>query len=106
MEPAHFVASSKGINLLKDNNNYLYFHRKKQGIQYTGHLHRGLQKSGLATSNLQIFNVCLPAGNPRSRGAISPTLKATGDRNTETDAKRVGVLLKESNEQVLIATSL
>ena len=28
MEPAGFVASSKGNNLLKDSNNYLYFHYK------------------------------------------------------------------------------
>jgi len=28
MEPAHFVASSKGINLSKDINKYLYFHYK------------------------------------------------------------------------------
>ena len=28
MEPAHFVASSKGVNLLKDINKYLYFHYK------------------------------------------------------------------------------
>ena len=34
MEPAHFVASSKarGINLLKDINNYLYFHYKDKTI--------------------------------------------------------------------------
>ena len=28
MESARFVASSKGTNLLKDGNNYLYFHYK------------------------------------------------------------------------------
>ena len=28
MESARFVASSKGSNLLKDGNNYLYFHHK------------------------------------------------------------------------------
>jgi len=31
MKPAHFVASSKGINLLNDINNYLYLHYKDKG---------------------------------------------------------------------------
>ena len=30
MESARFVASSKGTNLLKDGNNYLYFHYKNK----------------------------------------------------------------------------
>ena len=30
IKPAHFVASSKGINFLKDINNYLYFHFKNK----------------------------------------------------------------------------
>ena len=68
MEPAHFVASSKGINLLKDSNNSTCIFTAK--IRHT--IHR----------------------------------PPTGTRNTETDAKRVGVLQKESNEQVLIATYL
>ena len=63
MEPAHFVASSKGINLLKDINNYLYFHYKDKAYN-------------------------------------------TQARITETDAKSVAVLQKESNEQVSIATYL
>ena len=66
IELAHFFASSKGINLLKDNNNNLYLHYKDNWHT----IHR----------------------------------PPTGARNTETDAKRVAVLQKESNEQVWIAT--
>ena len=55
-------------NLLKDSNNYLYFHQKDLGKQYTGHLYR-----------------C---------------------QKYKNGCKAVAVLLKESNEQVLIAMQL
>ena len=48
MEPAHFVASSKGINLLKDSNNYLYFHQKDLGkrMQSCSCSTKGIQRTG------------------------------------------------------------
>ena len=68
MEQAHFVASSKGINLLKT----------------------------------FLITTCISTSKTRHTKHRPPT----GARNTETDAKCIAVLIKESNEQVLVATYL